>query len=36
MGQKSGKRHALHYNKIVWSFMQGQWMGVEHEGLFNG
>jgi hypothetical protein len=36
MGIKSGKKHVLGYNKIVQSFVQGQWVDVELEGISNG
>jgi hypothetical protein len=36
MGVKSDKKHVLGYNKIVQSFVQGQWVGVKPDGIFNG
>jgi hypothetical protein len=36
MSAKSGKKHVLGYNKIVQTFLQGQWVGFKLEGIYNG
>jgi hypothetical protein len=35
MGIKSGNKHVLGYNKIVQSFVQGQWVDVKPNGIYN-
>jgi hypothetical protein len=36
MGIESGKKHVLGYNKIIQNFVQGQWVSVKLEGIYNG
>jgi hypothetical protein len=36
MGAESGEKHVLSCNKIVQSFVQGQWMGIKFKGICNG
>ncbi len=33
---QKGKKHVMGYNKIIQSFIQGQWVGVELKGVYNG